>query len=454
MWPDIVIPSAVFAAGLIATLWLRRIAYGALLRWALRTKWQGDDILVRATRLPSIFWCLIVSASLAFAVSDFPSRWKDLSSNGLWTLLVLSFTLYGFNLANRLIPLYGERFDAPQRAVVITRNTVIAIVGFTTVLVLLDIWGAPTSAVIFIIVLAIVVIVLAFRETLPNIVAAVQINSRGKFKVGDYIKMETGEEGYVKEVNLTDTVIETPDKSTILLPNRKLVQSTVVNLGHPIKKAKQPFQFFMRAYLKELTGLTARNLRELVSVLKDAPDSVIYYHSHIFVEEHHYLIPEPANEFATWVSYALGDEVLGEQLAAIDNSEFATLGALRDRLVSMIEEHLSLQEQNKDGLRDALSGSEFRFIKANTIILPTSYVAHDLREFVNVLRELSPSSLYFHMFESRLRLGRARNDFSLWLEDSVDEKELADQVAQLDPYNNTLEGLRSSLIQAIEKRLM
>lgn len=112
MWPDVVIPLAVFAAGLIATLWLRQIAYGALNRWAMKTKWQGDDILVQATRLPSIFWCLIVSASLALAVSSIPSRWKNLSSDGLWTLLALSFTLYGFNLASRLIPLYGERFKA------------------------------------------------------------------------------------------------------------------------------------------------------------------------------------------------------------------------------------------------------------------------------------------------------------------------------------------------------
>lgn len=158
---------------------------------------------------------------------------------------------------------------------------------------LLDIWGAPTSAIIFIILLAIVVIILGFRETLPNILAAIQINSRGQFKVGDYIKLETGEEGSVKEINLTDTVIETTDKSIILLPNRKLVQSTIVNLGHPMKKAKKPFRFFDRAYLKELTGLKARSLKELAEILKNVPDTVIYYHTHHFLEEHHYLTPSP-----------------------------------------------------------------------------------------------------------------------------------------------------------------
>jgi hypothetical protein len=92
-------------------------------------------------------------------------------------------------------------------------------------------------------------------------------------------------------------------------------------------------------------------------------------------------------------------------------------------------------------------------VKSVSVILPTPYVAHDLREFVEVLRKLSLGSLYFHIFESRLRLSRGLNDFSAWLEDSLDERELAQEIARLDPYNYTLEGLRSSLIQLIEKRI-
>src|SRR4030043_262493 len=230
MWPDVIIPLAVFAAGLIATLWLRRVAYAALNRWAKRTKWQGDDMLLQATRLPSIIWCILLSASLALAVSTVPSRWKNLASDGLWTLLVLSLALSAAYFMGKLIPFYGERFKATKRALTIANNASTITIFIITVLVLLDIWGAPTSAIVFVILLAIVISILAFRETLPNLIAGVQINSRGQVKVGDYIKLETGEEGYIKEINLTDTVIETTDKSTVLLPNRKLVQSTLVNL--------------------------------------------------------------------------------------------------------------------------------------------------------------------------------------------------------------------------------
>ena len=76
-----------------------------------------------------------------------------------------------------------------------------------------------------------------------------------------------------------------------------------------------------------------------------------------------------------------------------------------------------------------------------------------MRSFKLGLRKVSLGSLYFHIFEARLRLGKGINDFSAWLEDSLEEKELAEKVARLDPYTYTLEGLRSSLIQLIEKRI-
>jgi hypothetical protein len=449
MWPDVVIPLAVFAAGLIATIWLRRVAYNALERWAKKTKWQGDEILLQATRAPSILWCLILSSALALTVSPVPQHWKNWANKGLWTLLVISLALSAVNLVGKLVSLYAERLKATQRTIAISKNIANAVIYIVAILILLDIWGAPTTAIIFLIVLAAVVVLVAFRETLPNFLAGIQLNARGQFKVGDYIKLDTGEEGYIKEMNLTDTLIESPNESTTLLPNRKLIQATVTNYGHLMKKAKEPFRFFNRVHLTELTGLKAKNLKELADVLQNAPDSIIYYHTHHFLEEHHYLTPEPANDFAVWVSDALGDDVFGEKLANIDAFEFPTLSALRERIVNVIGEYISLEPE----LRRAPSGREFYFMKSVSVVMSTHYVARDLREFVEALRKLSLGSLYFHIFESRLRLGKPTNDFSVWLENSMGEPELAQEIARFDPYSYTLEGTRSQLMQLIEKHI-
>jgi small-conductance mechanosensitive channel len=448
-WPDVVIPVAVFVAALIATLWLRRVSYKALTRWAERTEWQGDDILLQATRGASVLWCIMISAALGLAVSPLTSRWKSLSSDGLWTLLVLSLALTAFNLADQLIPMYGEKLQFSQRTIKLTGTIAKALIIVIGILLVLEIWGVPTSPILLVVALVVLIAALAFRETLPNLLAGFQLNTTEQVKIGDYIKLDTGEEGYVRAIDWRMTQIEGLDQSTIFVPNRKLIQTTVINYGKPIKKAKEAFQFYDRLHLKELTGLKAKNLRELTDILKNAPDSIVYYHTHHFLEEHHYLTPEPANDFALWVSDVLGDVVLGERLASVDAFEFPNLGALRERLVNVMEECLSQEPQS----RQAPEGREFYFIKSVSVILPTPYIAHDLREFLESLRNLSLGSLYFHIFESRLRLQRATNDFSVWLEQSLDEPELADEIARFDPYTFTLEGTKSRLIYLIEKRL-
>lgn len=216
-----------------------------------------------------------------------------------------------------------------------------------------------------------------------------------------------------------------------------------------MKKSREPFRFFDRVHLTELTGIKAKNLKELVDILKNAPDSIVYYHTHHFLEEHHYLTPEPANDFAVWVSAVLGDEVLGEKLASIDAFEFPALGALRERIVNVIGEYISSGQE----LRKAPEGREFYFMKWVSVILPTPYAARDLREFVEALRKLSLGSLYFHIFESRLRLGKVTNDFSVWMKDSLEEQELAEAIEKVDPYTYTLEGVRSQLIKLVERRI-
>ena len=87
-----------------------------------------------------------------------------------------------------------------------------------------------------------------------------------------------------------------------------------------------------------------------------------------------------------------------------------------------------------------------------SFILPTHHVANDLEEFLQILQKITIDSIYFHMFESRLRLEKKTNDFSFWIETCIGDKELAGKIAQLDPYTQTLEDLRQRLIGIIAGR--
>jgi hypothetical protein len=217
-----------------------------------------------------------------------------------------------------------------------------------------------------------------------------------------------------------------------------------------LTRAANPFYFYTRLYLRELTGLKARNVKELTLHLKTVPDAVIYYHTHRFFQEHQHLSPESSNDFAAWVTLALNEVELGEKLASINTIEFTNLQSLRAKIVSILESFL---EKTKRALREANEGQEFHFLKSVSFIFPTAYQAASLEEFVSILEKITIHSLYFHMFESRLWGSVGTNDFSAWLETSFGEKELAKKIARLDPYTYTLEGLRTKIISLVRGRL-
>ena len=217
-----------------------------------------------------------------------------------------------------------------------------------------------------------------------------------------------------------------------------------------LPKAPEPFRFSTQIQLPELTGLNARNVKELLEHIKTVPGSVIYHHTHRFLQQHQYLSPEPANDFAYWVTEVLQEKKLGEKLAGINTCEFNTIRALREKIISTIESYL---EKSKGDFRQAYEGEEFHFVKSNSFIFPTPYEANDLEEFAAVLKKITIHSIYFHMFEARIRLEKGNDDFSVWLGTSLREKDLAKKIAKLDPYTYTMEKLREKIIRFIEERI-
>jgi hypothetical protein len=216
-------------------------------------------------------------------------------------------------------------------------------------------------------------------------------------------------------------------------------------------EAKEPFQFCTRLHLSELTGLKASNLNELLEQTKQVSGSCIYHHTHRFLQQHQYLSPEPPNDFAYWVTEVLGENKLGEMLASIDVVQFSTIRSLREKIVETIETYM--QDSPTAELRFAHPGSEFHFINCVSFIFPTRYIAHDLREMVDILKKITIDSIYFHIFEARLRLEKGTNDFSNWIENAAGDEALADKISKLDPYTYTMEELRKVIIRIIEKRI-
>ena len=204
----------------------------------------------------------------------------------------------------------------------------------------------------------------------------------------------------------------------------------------------QPFRFSTERRLIVLTGLSARNLRELAAGLKTISGSSIFYHTHHQYLAHHFQSPVVYNDFASWVFQALQEDALGEKLAAVDLLAFTTVRKLREAILKLIEARL----QEDGNLRECPAGNEFHFCKSKSFVMPTGIVAHNPVEFFVKLPAITNGSLYFHFFEARLRLGHTTNDFSNWLK-SQGQPKLATAINQLDPYSRTLDELKEEILE-------
>ncbi len=73
-------------------------------------------------------------------------------------------------------------------------------------------------------------IALAMQGVLGNLVAGLTIIFTRPFRIGEYIAI-VGEEGGVEEISLFKTVLSHPDRSRVVIPNRKIVGEILHNYG-------------------------------------------------------------------------------------------------------------------------------------------------------------------------------------------------------------------------------
>jgi hypothetical protein len=212
-----------------------------------------------------------------------------------------------------------------------------------------------------------------------------------------------------------------------------------------------PFEFYTAVQLVEATGDSVLNLGEMLDRLRSVSGSVIYCHTFRTMLMQHFITEGFRNDFAFWVGDALGDDELSERLSAIDLIDYTTIRAYREKMISIIEEHL--KKHPRAASHDAREHDRFHLCSAHTFVIPTGRRAATLEEFANHLARCSRNSIFFHFVEARLRVGLPINDFSLWIAQRFERQDLADAINRLNPYVCTLDQLRESICALVEQEL-
>jgi len=101
------------------------------------------------------------------------------------------------------------------------------------ILVILDKLGIEIGPMLAGLGIAGLAIALALQDTLSNFFSAVYIAADRPVKIGDYVKLESGEEGYVEDIGWRSTRIRTLPNNIVVVPNSKLAQTIITNFNAP-----------------------------------------------------------------------------------------------------------------------------------------------------------------------------------------------------------------------------
>ena len=115
------------------------------------------------------------------------------------------------------------------------------VVMVVLILMIIGVLGIDTSSFIAIFASAGVAIGMALSGTLQNFAGGVMILLFRPFKVGDYIEAQ-GVAGTVKEIQIFNTVITTPDNKVLLLPNGPVSTGIINNYSRePLRRVDFTF---------------------------------------------------------------------------------------------------------------------------------------------------------------------------------------------------------------------
>lgn len=193
--------------------------------------WQSMKIIFASVRIYIYVWILLISFyySIYYSGSIAPKDKPGLYSI-LFVFFIITVTLLTANILAKIIHARAKILASTSIFISIVQVTVY-LVGLLVILTYLhqDItWLIGTLGI------AGLAVALALQDTLANFFAGLYIIASRQIKPGHYIKLDSGEEGVITDVNWRSTTIQALANHIIIIPNSKIGSAIITNYHLPL----------------------------------------------------------------------------------------------------------------------------------------------------------------------------------------------------------------------------
>jgi small-conductance mechanosensitive channel len=228
-----ILPFMFIAGGLILGFIFEKIILREIKRMAGRTKWESDDIFVQALHGTTTLLFLAAGIYCALESTDISHDILVFLNKVLLVIVIFSVTLITSRICVGFVNQYSRKAGGAFVSTSMFTNLTRVMVLIIGILIILESLGISITPILTALGVGGLAVALALQDTLSNCFAGIHLIASGKLKPGHYLKLGSGEEGYVQDITWRYTTIMTLQNNTVIVPNAKLASAIVTNYNIP-----------------------------------------------------------------------------------------------------------------------------------------------------------------------------------------------------------------------------
>jgi small-conductance mechanosensitive channel len=219
--------------GFVIGFVLEKIVLAELRHIAKKTPWKGDIVIINSLRGMVIIWLLIAGIYGAILSTPMSPSLLVHLKRILLVVVILSATLVIAKMTSGLVSIYVQREDVPLPSTSIFRNLTKLLIFLIGIMVILQSLGISITPILTALGVGGLAAALALQPTLANLFSGLQIIAAKELHPGDYVKLDSGQEGYVADITWRNTIIRALPNNMIIVPNSKMASTIVTNYYQP-----------------------------------------------------------------------------------------------------------------------------------------------------------------------------------------------------------------------------
>ncbi len=225
----VLVAGVIVSIGLLLGLILNRVFHRYAQRYAgMRGEWFFS--LLQSFSIPLT---LLASLNATLKSLALPLKYEHLVSKLIFVLVLLVVFYFPARIATLELRRLGQKQPHLQHVTQPASFLIKLLFALVALVILLENLGIHLTAIWTTLGIGSVAVALALQETLSNFFAGLYLLADRPINPGDYIKLDSGQEGYVVQVGWRATSIRPLSYNMVFVPNSVLAKAVITNYSLP-----------------------------------------------------------------------------------------------------------------------------------------------------------------------------------------------------------------------------